>query len=74
MKQENKFKSEQQQEVAAQQQSTQNTAQEFRTVEELLRFDAAHTPTPPAVAERLQKSSAQIPKPPPPSWWQRLFK
>lgn len=72
MKQHNKLNSEQQHENAVGQQSTQNTAQEFPNVEALLRYDAAHTATPGAIAQRLQKSSADFPKPSRP-WWQRLF-
>ena len=74
MKQQKKFQSEEQQEHTAEHQSTQKAAQEFATVEDLLRFDSAQTSAPPGVGERLQKSSAQIPKPPAPSWWRRLFK
>jgi hypothetical protein len=72
MKQQNKFNSEQQQEHVSEQQSVQNTAQEFASVEELLRYDAARTSAPAGIAERLQKSSADFPKPAR-SWWQRLF-
>jgi hypothetical protein len=72
MKQQKKFDSEQQHEHTAEQQTTQNTAREFSTVEELLRYDAARTPAPAAVAERLQKSSADFPKPAR-SWWKKLF-
>jgi hypothetical protein len=72
MKQHNKFNSEQEQELVAQQQTTQNAVQEFSTVEELLRHDAAQTSAPMGIAERLQKSSADFPKPSR-SWWQRLF-
>jgi len=72
MKQQNKFNSEQQQELAAQQHTTQNTAQEFATVEDLLRFDATQTSPPASLAPRLQQSSADIPRPNRP-WWQKLF-
>ena len=48
--------------------------QEFRSVEEMLRHDALHTPVPPSVARRLQESIAQLPSPPPPrSWWRRFL-
>ena len=64
----------QREEIASQQQSAQETAAlEFASAEELLRHDAAQAPVPPAVAERLQKSIANDPKPER-SWWQRLFK
>ena len=72
MKQQNEFNSEQEQEHAAQQQTTQNAAQDFSTVEELLRFDAAQTSPPTGLAQRLQKSSADFPKPNRP-WWLKLF-
>jgi hypothetical protein len=73
MKQQKKFHSEQQQEQIAEHQTTQKAAQEFATVEELLRFDATHTNAPHGIADRLRKSSADLPKPPR-SWWQRFFK
>jgi hypothetical protein len=72
MKQQNKINSEQSQELSAQQQSTQNAVQEFSTVEELLRHDASQTTVPTGIADRLQKSSAEFPRPNR-SWWQRLF-
>ena len=72
MKQQNEFRPEHKQEQAAEQQMAQNTVQEFATTEDLLRFDARQTVVPAAIAERLQKSSADLPKPNR-SWWQRLF-
>lgn len=72
MKQQKKFESQQEQELTAQHQSAQNTIQEFATVEELLRHDAAQTSVPTGIADRLQKSSAEFPRPNR-SWWQRLF-
>ncbi len=45
-------------------------AQEFQTVEELLRHDALHTPVPPSIEHRLQASLEQNPIPPRP-WWRR---
>ena len=72
MKQQKKFNSEQQQEHVSEQQLTQNTARDFASVEELLRYDASQTQTPGAIAARLQKSSADLPRPAR-SWWQRLF-
>jgi hypothetical protein len=72
MKQQKKFDSQQQQELSNQHQSTQNSVQEFATVEELLRHDAAQTTVPAGLADRLQKSSADFPRPNR-SWWQRLF-
>jgi hypothetical protein len=72
MKQQKKFNSDQSQELTSQQQLSQNSVQEFSTVEELLRADAAQTSAPASIADRLQKSSAGFPKPNR-SWWQRLF-
>ena len=70
MKQQKKFDSRQEQDLNLQ--AKHNSVQEFSTVEELLRHDAAQTAAPDAIAERLQKSSAGFPKPNRP-WWQRLF-
>ena len=72
MKQQNKFESQQNQELAAQHQAAQNAVQEFSTVEELLRHDVAQTTPPASIAQRLQKSSADFPRPNR-SWWQKLF-
>jgi hypothetical protein len=72
MKHHNKFSPKQQQENASELQAAQNTAREFSTAEELLRHDASRTAVPPGIAQRLQKSSADIPKPGR-SFWQRLF-
>ena len=55
-----------------QQNAQQQTTVEFASAEEMLRHDAGQTPVPPAVAERLQRSVEQEPKPPR-SLWQRLF-
>ena len=51
----------------------EQTVREFASADELLRDDAAHTIVPPAVAERLRQSAADIPAPAR-SWWQKLFK
>jgi len=72
MKQQKKFESQQEQELSAQHQSAQNTVQEFSTVEELLRADAAQTAVPAGLADRLQKSSADFPRPNR-SWWKKLL-
>ena len=71
MKQQNEFRPEHKQEQV-EQQLAQNTVREFATTEDLLRFDADQTAVPTAIAERLQKSSADFPKPAR-SWWKRLF-
>jgi hypothetical protein len=39
----------------------------------MLRADEAQTEVPPAIAQRLNKSIDQLPKPPVANWWQRLF-
>ena len=73
MKQQNEFKPEQQQQQqAAEQQAGQQQAYEFSSTEDLLRFDSDRTTVPTAIAERLQKSSADLPRPGR-SWWQKLF-
>jgi hypothetical protein len=55
-----------------QQSAQQQAAVEFASAEEMLRHDAGQTPVPSAVAERLQRSVEQEPKPSR-SLWQRLF-
>jgi len=72
MKQQNEFESHEEHEFSARQKAAQNAVQEFATVEDLLRHDAAQTTVPTGIAERLQKSSADCPRPNR-SWWKRLF-
>ncbi len=73
MKRQTKLNStEQQQQHAAEQQAQQPSALEFATAEELLRYDAANTAVPDAIAQRLQKSAGDLPAPKL-SWWKRLF-
>ncbi|HLP76368.1 MAG TPA: hypothetical protein VK327_05555 [Candidatus Paceibacterota bacterium] len=72
MKQHSKLSSTQQQQQITEQRSQQQAARDFATAEELLRFDAAQTPVPPAIADRLAQSAAGLPKPGR-SWWKRLF-
>ena len=72
MKHESKFTREQQQQLAAQQATQQQSAREFATAEELLRYDAAQIVTPPTIGARLAQSAAGL-TPPKRSWWQRLF-
>jgi hypothetical protein len=71
MKQQTKLIAEQQQH-AAEHQTNQQSSREFAKTEELLRFDAAHTIVPPGIEQRLQKSTAELPKPKP-SWWKRFL-
>ena len=70
MKQKHKLTSQEQQEIS-ETQTQQSTAREFTTAEELLRHDAAQTKVPPSVAERLDKSLQNEPKPTR-SLWRRL--
>lgn len=72
MKHPTKLTAEQQQQLDAAQQTSTQTAPEFSSVEEMLRHDAIHTPVPPQIAQRLQKSAADLP-PPNRSWWKRLL-
>jgi hypothetical protein len=72
MKHQAKLNSEQQQQQAAEQQTQSQPALEFATTEELLRYDAAHTPVPDGIAQRLQKSAGGLPLPSRP-WWKRFF-
>ena len=62
----------QEQEHVAETQSQQTYAREFTSPEELLQLDAAQTPVPPAVANRLADSLRTEPKPER-SWWRRMF-
>ncbi len=62
----------QQQALAEGQQTSAQTAQEFPSVEAMLRHDALHTPVPPAVAHRLQESLAPL-FPAGRPWWRRFF-
>lgn len=71
MNQQNDFRPEHKQEQL-EQQLAQNTVREFANADDLLRFDSAQTAVPAVIAERLQKSSADLPKPNR-SWWKRLF-
>lgn len=71
-----KLTQQQQQEQAQalhQRTSEQQTAREFSTVEEMLRFDSSRNPVPGAVADRLQQSVEREQIAPPKPWWKRLF-
>ena len=61
-----------QEEQTPQQQTKAEQGREFATPEELLRFDAAQTPVPSGIEQKLQRSLDAAPKPDR-SWWQRLF-
>jgi hypothetical protein len=71
MKQQTNFS--QKQEQAVEQQAHSQAGQEFAGSDELLRFDAAQTAVPAEIAQRLQKSTAQIHPPKSRSWWKNLF-
>ena len=74
MKRQTKLTQQEQEQLAAAQQQTQSTsAQEFASVEEMLRHDALHTPVPPTIAHRLAESVGQLPPPPSRAWWRRFF-
>ena len=74
MKRETKLTPQEQQELAAEQQQAQSAAaQEFASVEEMLRHDALHTPVPPTIAYRLEESVKQLPPPSSRGWWRRFF-
>jgi hypothetical protein len=72
MKHQVKLNSEQQQQHAVEHQTQQSGPREFASAEELLRYDAAHTPVPPIIAQRLQKSTGDLPGPKT-AWWKRLL-
>ena len=72
MNQQKKFNSGEEHEHIVQGQTTRNAVQEFATVDDLLKYDAAHTAAPAAIEQRLKKSSADFPQPSRP-WWKRLF-
>jgi hypothetical protein len=70
MKHQTKLSEEQQH--AAEQQTQKQSPREFANTEELLRYDTAHTTVPPAIAQRLQKSTGGAAGPKT-SWWKRWF-
>ncbi len=58
--------------VESQQSQQQSAAREFGSVEEMLRYDAAHTEVPATLKPRLADSLAKEPVLPPRSpWWRR---
>jgi hypothetical protein len=74
MKRQTKLTQQEQEQLAAAQQQTQaSSAREFASVEELLRHDASHTPVPPTIAHRLEKSIEAEPPQPGRAWWRRLL-
>jgi hypothetical protein len=74
MKRESKLTQKEQEELAAELQQTQlSSAQEFASVEEMLRHDALHTPVPPNIADRLEESVKDLPPSAAKGWWRRFF-
>jgi hypothetical protein len=67
-----RLSSEQKQQSETTHQQQQSTEREFASPEELLRHDATHTPVPPNVAVRLERSMESLPRPKE-SWWRRWF-
>ena len=68
-----KLRQEQRQEANQEQaQKLNSEAQQFGSVEEMLRADAANTVVPRNVAEKLNRSLGKE-TPPSTSWWKRLF-
>lgn len=62
----------QQQEALGQQAQQPAPGLEFATPEELLRYDAARTPVPAEIEQRLQESAADLPRPKR-AWWKRFW-
>lgn len=52
--------------------NSNSTRREFGSVEELIRFDAAQTPAPGSIADRLRESISAEPRPKA-SWWRRFL-
>jgi hypothetical protein len=71
MKRESKLTSREEQELT-EKVSQQHAAQEFSSVEEMLRHDALHTPVPPEVGFRLRKSIGEVPVNKP-GWLKKIF-
>lgn len=69
MKQKSQFRQQEQQESQVHGE-TQQKGQEFASVDELIRFDAAQNPPPEGLAERVKRSTEQEPKE---SWFRRLM-
>jgi hypothetical protein len=59
--------------LTPQQQSQGQQGREFASPEELLRFDAAQTPVPSGIENKLQQWVVSEPKPPARSWWRKLL-
>jgi hypothetical protein len=74
MKRQTKLTQKEQEQLAAGQQQTQSSsAQEFASVDEMLRHDALHTPLPPTIEHRLEESVKDLPPAGSRGWWRRLL-
>lgn len=76
MKRQSKLNSTEQQqsrELGTEQQTQQQSALEFATAEEMLRYDASQTTVPGSVAQRLARTTSEL-APPSRPWWKRWFK
>ena len=74
MKRESKLTQQEQEQLAAEHQQKQSSsAQEFASVEHMLRHDALHTPVPPNIAYRLEESIKDLPPAASRAWWRRFF-
>lgn len=74
MKNEEKFRNQEQQEqhLSETQMQSQQPIHEFAMPEDMLRFDAEQTDVPDRVVQRLNRSLKNVPNPARP-WWKRLF-
>jgi hypothetical protein len=72
MKRHTRLNQQKEENIVHQEKGREQTAVEFANAETMLRYDAAQTVVPPALAERLRHSVENEPKPPL-CWWRRLF-
>jgi hypothetical protein len=68
----NREKTSEQQELQSASQSVKKVQQEFSSVDEMLRHDAAGTAPPDRIVERLRETLARHPLPSAP-WWRRIW-
>ena len=71
MKRQTKLSQQNEQQSAVEKQASVQSAKEFASPEDVLRYDAAHTEVPATVAVRLKKSLER--NSPKTSWWKNLF-
>jgi hypothetical protein len=72
MKRHTRLNEEKEEKVVHQETGREQTAVEFANPETMLRYDAAQTAVPPALAERLSHSVENEPRPAR-CWWRRLL-